>query len=121
MKRKEKTLKQQQLAIADALAGAACRSRGKCQMSGLDNVTCKGNLSWCHIVEKVQPYVMRWDPMNCLAMCSGHHVFYTFRHARWMLQIEKNFPENWAYIRTNINEVFDGDYERIIEELKEQI
>lgn len=123
-KRKVKTPKQLMHERADELARTKCMEReAYCQMEGLEPLyeTCGGPSSWCHIVEKVQPYIMRWDQMNCLKMCRNHHAFYTFRHARWMLQVEKYFPENWAYIREHINDVFDGDYESLIKELESNV
>lgn len=104
-------------AQADNLARDKCRLRGKCEAAGLDALTCKGVLQWCHIVERSELGI-RWDEFNCLCMCQAHHLYYTYRPFRWQLFIREHFPIEWDFVHEHIDDKFDGDYNRLIEELQ---
>jgi hypothetical protein len=68
--------------VLDKLAGALCRSRGKCQAAGSRKGDCKGPIQWCHIVSR-RYLSTRWDMDNCLAMCAACHMFYTYHPVEW--------------------------------------
>lgn len=104
---------------ADRMAGAMVRGRGYCQFGGLDKVRCGGGLQWAHIVGRSN-YRLRWELYNALSLCAGHHVYYTHHPWEWQELIRTHFPDYYDKISAHRNEMFDGDYDRVITTLKEE-
>lgn len=73
------------------------RSLGYCMAAGLDHIRCGGVLQCCHIVGRSNVH-LRWDNQNALAMCQGHHVYYTFHPEAWRDFIQVNFHPIWKYL-----------------------
>lgn len=95
------------------------RARGVCELGGVDKVRCGGGFQWAHIVGRSN-YRLRWELWNALCLCAGHHVYYTHHPWEWQELIREHFPESYELISSHRNELFDGDYDRIIEQLREQ-
>lgn len=106
---------------ADQLFRDLVRSRGYCQLAGLDGRECEGRLETMHI-EPRGNYRLRWEPMNALCGCAiGHHAFYTNHDALWWELIAAHFPEQHQFILTHINEPWDRDYTRVLAALQEEL
>lgn len=114
MKRKPKrtTLRNK----ADRLFSLKVRERGYCQAAGLDRLKCSGNLQCCHI-EGRKNHRLRWDEMNALCMCQGHHIHYTHNPWGWQEFIREHFPQNYAHVSSLRNEMWDKSYEKVLEGL----
>lgn len=94
--------------LADRGFAAYIRSRGVCQAAGLDDVRCNGRLQCAHI-EGRGFHALRWDEMNALALCGGHHTYYTARPFFWSMFIAEHFPENHEYLVAHIRDPWDKD------------
>lgn len=103
---------------ADRLAGAKCRAKAYCELAGMDRVRCGGVFQWAHIVGRAN-YRLRWEPWNSLCLCAGHHVYYTHHGFEWFQIIADRFPDQYGKILAHRNELFDGDYDRVIEQLQQ--
>lgn len=90
------------------------RSRGACQAAGLDEIRCAGHLQCAHI-ESRGFHALRWDEMNALALCGGHHAFYTNHPFLWGMFIAEHFPEQCAYVTEHIRDVWDKDLQSVAE------
>lgn len=102
----------------DALASKIVRHRGYCQIAGLDKVRCGGELQCMHIIGRSN-FRLRWEMDNLLCGCAGHHVYYTHHPFEWVELVQKNFANQYTFIQQHRNELWDGDYTRVIEELKQ--
>lgn len=98
--------------VADQGFAAYIRSRGVCQAAGLDQVRCNGMLQCAHI-EGRGFHALRWDEMNALALCGGHHSYYTNRPFFWTMFIAEHFPEQHEYVTAHIRDVWDHDLEAV--------
>ena len=76
---------------ADRLWWRAIRSKGFCELAGLDQVQCGGPHQAAHIVGR-RYRVTRWDLNNGLCLCRDHHVFYTHRPELWYVTMERIWP-----------------------------
>lgn len=103
---------------ADKLFAQKIRSKEYCQLAGLDRINCSGVLQCMHIVGRAN-HALRWDSLNALCGCSGHHIFYTAHPTEFAMLIEENFPDRWTYLQANRNEIWDKDIDRVINELKD--
>jgi hypothetical protein len=68
--------KKQATAKADKLFSLRVREVGVCFAAGYGRVRCGGSLQCCHILTRARRS-LRWDDENALAMCAGHHVWFT--------------------------------------------
>lgn len=117
--KKVKSTRKQLRDKADRLAGNLVRGRGACELGGVDKVRCNQGLQWAHIVGRSN-YRLRWERWNALALCSSHHLYYTHRPWEWQELIRERYPDNYELITRHRNELFDGDYDRIIKELQDE-
>lgn len=101
---------------ADKLFSLKTRALGYCELAGKDHVSCGGVLQTMHIITRGNRR-LRFDPMNVLCGCQGHHVFYTFNPKRFDLFVAANFPEKWAYVVEHENEKVKIDYNELIAKL----
>ena len=84
---------------ADKYAREACHARGFCEVAHIPKLSppsttkgaCGGGLQWCHIVGRKHKK-LRWDPLNCLAMCAQCHAYYTDRSAEFGIVVETLYP-----------------------------
>lgn len=115
-KPKRSTLK----AKADQMFRDLVRARGYCQLAGLDGRKCSGRLETMHI-EPRGNYRLRWEPLNALCGCGiGHHAFYSDHPTAWVDLVAKHFPENYAFILAHTNEIWDRNYDRVLEALRQE-
>lgn len=84
---------------ADELFSRHIRARDeRCQAAGTDHVTCGGVLQCAHIIPR-RYETIRVHPDNAIALCAGHHVYYTHRPLEWEAWVELEFPGRWARLR----------------------
>jgi hypothetical protein len=93
----------------DRMASALCRASGACDAIGyvppLDpdpdaevcEVKCAGILTWAHIISRSYRRIRYWRS-NCMTLCMGHHVYFTFRPLHWEQFVEEKIGER-AYQR----------------------
>ena len=78
---------------ADASFSKWIRARdGQCQAK--DGRDCSGNLQCAHLISRSYKAI-RTNPDNAVALCQGHHVFYTHRPLEWREWVEARFPGRW--------------------------
>lgn len=92
------------------------RSRGVCELAGLDHIACSGDLQTMHIVGRAN-HNLRWDSANALCGCSGHHFYYTNNPFFFFELIKEHFADRYVYLQEHKNEIWDGDYEKVLEGL----
>lgn len=109
---KKSTLKNK----CDKLFGDIVRSRGFCELRGMDKVTCSGQLQTMHIIGRANKR-LRWDTFNALCGCSGHHFWYTNHPTEFALFVEVNFPNKWKYVKEHFMEMNQESYEEILSRL----
>ena len=106
---------------ADKLFSLYIRKIGICQLSGKDNIRCGGNLQCMHITTRGTT-ALRYDPLNALCGCAGHHVYYTHHPDDWTDFMKKNYPAQWNYVqshKTDRVKKTEELYRQIIETYKE--
>ena len=103
-------------AKADRLFSFTIRNRDICQLRGLDTITCSNTLQCMHIISRSN-HNLRWDEMNALCGCSGHHMFYTSHPWEFVELIKTNFPENYQYVNSKRNEIWNKDIDVVLERL----
>lgn len=101
----------------DALFSKRVREKESCQLRGLDLIGCGGNLQCMHIITRANMR-LRYDLMNVLSGCQGHHVYYTNHPYDFYKLLEKEFPEKMEYIEKHRNEMAKIDYEDLYMRLK---
>ncbi len=89
---------------ADKAFSLYIRSRdGRCMLAGLDKVRCGGVLQCMHLRTRGD-YGLRYDEVNALTGCQGHHVFYTNHPSDWDILLEAHFHDRWEYIHEHRDE-----------------
>ena len=102
----------------DKLFGEKIRSKGYCELEGLDKVSCSGQLQTMHIIGRSN-HNLRWDSYNALCGCSGHHRYYTSHPFEFMLLVSAHFPKKMEYLKKVRNDIWDKDYSKVEEEINE--
>lgn len=115
--RKSKVKRSTLKARCDKLFSLRVRSRGYCELKGLDHILCSQNLQCMHIVGR-RNYRLRWDLQNALAGCSGHHYYYANNPWEFNELIKEQFAVNYRYVNKHRNKLWDKDYERVLLELE---
>lgn len=105
---------------ADKLFGMKIRERGKCELSGFDQVKCSGQLQTMHIVGRSN-HNLRWDITNALCGCSGHHRYYTSNPFAFFELVRLHFPDRYEYVNQYRNELWDGDLESVVTGLEDTL
>lgn len=63
--------------VADALVGTFVKTRDgyRCQLRSFNDQPCyqPEQVYWCHLIPKGRYYGTRWDPLNAITGCAGHH------------------------------------------------
>lgn len=66
-------------ARADKLVGDFVKTRDRgCVARGSH----QGSLQWAHVISR-RYRAVRWDPMNAVTLCAGHHMYFTHRPLEW--------------------------------------
>ena len=96
---KKSTLKKK----CDVLFSTRIRSIGFCVVPSIE---CKhgGQLQCAHIISRWN-LRLRWDEMNALCLCAGHHRFYTTRPLEWAELIKNLFSAQYTYVMRHKNEL----------------
>jgi hypothetical protein len=89
---------------ADSLFSKFIRSRGYCQAEGKTMTKCGGVLQCCHVTTR-SVTALRYDEMNVLCMCAGHHRFFTNHPLEWAEFLLEHYPENHTYVMVHKNDV----------------
>jgi len=101
--KKKKKAKTTYMKDCDTLLSKIVRSKGTCQLAGLDEVKCKGSLQTMHIISRSNQR-LRFDNHNLLCGCAAHHAYYTYRTWEWGRFIWINFHTNFEYIEIHRQE-----------------
>src|SRR3990167_1736723 len=101
---------------ADKLMSLLVRSIGYCQARIFTKVHCGGGLQDCHIVCRANMR-LRYDPINHLCMCAGHHVWFTNNPEALRTFIETSWGSVWKYLQEHKEEKVKTDYEEVIRRL----
>lgn len=101
---------------ADRLFSLKVREAGACELMGLDGIKCGGSLQCAHIDTRGK-HAIRWNIMNALCLCQGHHVYYTFNPKKWDIVVERFFPDKYKFVEKHQNDIWDKDIERVLESL----
>ena len=88
---------------ADKLFSLNIRSIGICQLAGKDKVRCGGNLQTMHIITRGST-ALRYEPLNALCGCAGHHVWMTYHPDAWIAFVKKFYPAHWKYVEFHKND-----------------
>lgn len=116
--RTKKTPRKTLKAKADQLWRELIKRDGFCVAAGKDGIRCGGPLEAAHI-EGRDNFRLRWERLNGLPLCAGHHRRYTTRPMAWGLFVAEHFPEHWAFVKAHINEFWNKDYDEVFEKLEE--
>jgi hypothetical protein len=111
-----KVTKKSQKAKADKLFSLKVREVGMCELAGLDSIRCSDNLQCMHIIGRSN-HNLRWDTMNALCGCSGHHRYYTSHPFEFYELIKREFPKQYEYLQKNKNKFWDKNIEKVLENL----
>jgi len=109
----------------DVLFSKAIRgNRGKCEVYGrVDGVRCGGPLQAAHIENRAN-IRLRWDVMNVLCLCFGHHFWFHRNPTRFMEFVMKYFSREYNYLvryrneKVTFNEVY---YKEKLAELSSKV
>lgn len=110
-----KTLKNR----ADRLWAQRIKEGGVCQLAGIDEVECKGNLEAAHIIGR-RFHSTRFDLQNGRAICQGHHWYYTRRPEAWFILFERLHPGLYAELWRRAQIPWDKDIEAVIAVLSQE-
>jgi len=115
---KKHAIKQRDL---DIMFSKIIRSRGICQAQATyRRVACGGYLQAAHIEGRVNRR-LRWDEDNALALCSGHHRWFSGRPVEWTTFVSIHFPRQFHYVLSVRNELVKPDYKVIHARLKARL
>lgn len=101
----------------DKIFSLLVRSVGQCELAGEDKIKCGGCLQCAHIIGRGNLF-LRWNRLNALCICAGHHVYYTYHPEAWRELMIKVNPINYPKLlkaqnnKIKFNEVFFQDMER---------
>jgi len=79
---------------ADTAFSKYIRNRDQLCQARHDGRDCAGNLQCAHIISRSYKSI-RTNEHNAIALCQGHHVFYTHRPLEWRQFVELNYPGLW--------------------------
>ena len=101
--------------IADTLFSVIIRSAGKCFRCGNTY-----NLQCAHIFSRGY-YTIRWSFDNAVCLCSGCHIYFTYKPLEWEDFIKSKFGEaKWMDLRKRALTYQKIDYKAIVENLQGQ-
>lgn len=114
---KMRSLKKRQKDKADRLFSLKIREIGYCELAGKDTIHCGGGLQCAHI-ETRGAHGIRWNELNAVCLCAGHHVYYTNNPNAWDKIVVQEFPVKWAFVEENRYLKWDKNIEKVLEELE---
>jgi len=117
MRSQRKGTKAQKMRKADKIFSEKIRAKGYCELKGLDRIECSDALQTMHIVGRANKN-LRWDQINALCGCSGHHFYYTNNPTEFAMVIYEKFPDRFEYLKEHRNKIWDKDIDRVLEELE---
>jgi hypothetical protein len=89
--------KQDYMKQADDLFSKIVRDRdGVCQAREVS--PCKGNLQCAHIISRSYKTI-RTDLRNAVALCAGHHTYFTHRPLEWEDWVRESYGTLWDELR----------------------
>lgn len=113
----KKVNKSSQKKKADKLFSELVRSVGYCQAEGkAKECKCGGGLQCAHLITRWN-LRLRWDEKNALALCAGHHRFFTHRPLEWAEFLLRYFPERYEYVMKHKNELSTETFAEVINRL----
>ena len=114
-----KITKKGQKRKADKLFSLKVRSLGFCELEGKDWISCGGPLHCAHIDTRGK-HAIRWNPMNAVCICAGHHVYYTNHPKDWDIVVSDFFPRKYHFVEVHQSDIWDKDIEKVLEALKQE-
>ena len=100
----------------DKLFSLKIRSKGYCELRETDGISCGGPLQCAHIDTRGK-HAIRWNEMNALCLCAGHHWYYTNNPNKWYEIISSIFPEKYMFYLKHQSDIWDKDLEKVYNEL----
>lgn len=88
---------------ADKLFSLYVRLEGKCQANTFWGVRCGGSLQCAHITTRGVT-ALRFDEMNALCLCAGHHRFFTHHPLEWVIFLKDSYPMKLEYVIKHKND-----------------
>ena len=101
---------------ADTLFSLIIRSKGYCELMGLDGVKC-GQVLQCAHIETRGVLAIRWSEENALCLCNGHHWFYTNNESKWQEVIKRLFPTKYKFYLKHKNDHMTETYDEVLSRL----
>lgn len=106
---------------ADALFSLYVRRGGRCEAAGYKQMRCSSQLQCAHIVSR-RYLAVRYTPLNAIAMCAGHHKFFTEHPLEWDVFVENLLGlEPYKELRRLALKGGLPDYAAVISELHEKM
>lgn len=99
-----------------------CQAAGHAKRGGNDE--CSGVLQCAHLISRRPGYLAtRHDPDNAVALCEGHHVFFTNHPLEWDDWVTDRIgSEAWALLRAKAKASKGSpDYQATIDDLSERL
>ena len=88
----------------DALFSKHIRKVGYCQAEGKLKGKCGGGLQTAHIEGRIN-YRLRWNEMNVLCLCAGHHRYAHAHPLEFFEFVLEYYPEKYSYINKHKHEI----------------
>ena len=106
----------------DILFSLITRHIGICEAKVFTKVRCGGQLQCAHIVGRTNRR-LRWDSMNAISMCAGHHRYFTTHNEQWWLDfIPTFFRDKFTYVQKYRNILYtDLNLESILADLQRKV
>ena len=108
---------------ADSLFSKHIRSLGLCKLRGRDKIRCSQVLQCMHIITRGNT-TLRYNPLNAVCGCSGHHVYYTNHPDEWVMLVQREWPDAWKILqaeRTVKTKKTEDLYREVIERYKDNL
>jgi hypothetical protein len=95
------------------------RDEERCQV-------CGSSPAQAHHLVGRRNYRLRFEPDNGILLCPKHHTFDSKFSAHQTPTIfgewfESKYPERHQFIRENVNEIWDKDYDKVLRKLESQM
>jgi hypothetical protein len=104
----------------DKLWSLKIREIGYCELKGLDDIHCGGYLQAMHVDTRGK-HAIRWNLLNGICGCQGHHVYYTYHDKEWMKLVKKHFPKKYRFNQKHQSDIWDKDIDKVYEQLNDNL
>lgn len=104
----------------DKLFSLKVREHRICALWNVDGIKCSSVLQCAHVIGRANLY-LRWNKLNALCICSGHHVYYTYHPEAWRELMQRWYGIEYQILldernkKITFNEVF---YKEKLKELE---